>query len=541
MRLRPHGTPAGGERRREVERRLAEHGLLAGPHRVGVGTPEGEAFAHRLRWALADLGGGFAVFGGYLASRADLLGVGGCLELAELAGPDDGSVPADAGEEAAATAAELIAAELGAPPPELFSGFEAEPFAVRALEQRHRAWLPDGRAVVVRLLRPSAVAAVEADLEHLALLRAAFPDRRDELAAAIADFRRELAERLDLRRRAALLRALGEVAADGSGIFGASPPPVPEVIGHLSGPKVLTLEQLGGVDPAEVARLHPERPEVAYSLARRLALLWLQQLFGSRGVPVELEAEELADGRLAITGGLYADAAGGSRENLREYLRAAAAHDAEAVAGPLLRELAPADDPRAEVDFRRRLRQAVPFRAGRLSADGESLAEHLLLHWRLAVEHGYRPRPQLLAFYRGVFRVAASHRALGATADAARDPLRDALGDRRWREEWSRIGELADPMRMAATFESYLSAFSTFPQQLERLLDDRERRPEPAPPRRSGSGGATAVALALAMAAVALLTHRLSGVAATAEWAEPAGTVIFLVLGALLLRAAGRR
>jgi hypothetical protein len=516
-----------------VERRLAEHGLLAGPHRLGVGTPEGEAFAHRLRWALADLGGGFAVFGGYLASRADLLGVGGCLELAEI---DGASVPDDAGE-----VAELLATELGAGPAELFGSFEAEPFAVRRLEQRHRAWLPDGRPVVVRLLRPSAVAAVAADLEHLSLLRPAFRDRRGELEAAVADFRRELAERLDLRRRAALLRALGEVAADGSGIFGASPPPVPEVIGHLSGPKVLTLEQLGGVDPEEVVRLHPERPEVAYSLARRLALLWLQQLFGSRGVPVEVEVEELADGRLAITGGLYADAAGGSRENLREYLRAAAAHDAEAVAGPLLRELAPPDDPRAEVDFRRRLRQAVPFRAGRLSADGESLAEHLLLHWRLAVEHGYRPRPQLLAFYRGVFRVAASHRILGATADATRDPLRDALGDRRWREEWSRIGELADPMRMAATFESYLSAFSTFPQQLERLLDGRERRPEPAPRRRSEGGGASAVALALAMAAVVLLTHRLAGVEATAEWAEPAGTVIFLVLGALLLRAAGRR
>ena len=76
--------------------------------------------------------------------------------------------------------------ELGAPPEELFATFDHEPLAAASLAQVHRATLPDGTAVVVKIQRPDVATMVRADLGVL-----------QELAAT-AEKRFEVAQRLDL-------------------------------------------------------------------------------------------------------------------------------------------------------------------------------------------------------------------------------------------------------------------------------------------------------------------------------------------------------
>src|SRR5690606_18176421 len=70
------------------------------------------------------------------------------------------NVPPFGGEQAVA----VIAASLGAPVDTLYAEFEREPVASASLAQVHRARLPDGRKVAVKVLRPGLLPVIESDL-----------------------------------------------------------------------------------------------------------------------------------------------------------------------------------------------------------------------------------------------------------------------------------------------------------------------------------------------------------------------------------------
>ena len=59
--------------------------------------------------------------------------------------------------------------ELGKPLKEIFSSFEIEPFAAASIGQVHRAVLPDGQAVVVKVQYPGVDLACESDLKQVRL------------------------------------------------------------------------------------------------------------------------------------------------------------------------------------------------------------------------------------------------------------------------------------------------------------------------------------------------------------------------------------
>jgi len=63
-----------------------------------------------------------------------------------------------------------LTADLGAPPEEVFPRLETEAFAAASMAQVHRAWLADGTAVVLKILRPGIVETIDADLRLLARL-----------------------------------------------------------------------------------------------------------------------------------------------------------------------------------------------------------------------------------------------------------------------------------------------------------------------------------------------------------------------------------
>ncbi len=113
----------------------------------------------RLREVLERLGPTFMKLGQVLSLRPDLVGEDLTKELSKL---QDRAAPFPFEE-----AKRIIEEDLGRPPEELFSVFDKQPFAAASLAQVHRAQLPDGTEVAVKVQRPGIRKVVEQDLQIL--------------------------------------------------------------------------------------------------------------------------------------------------------------------------------------------------------------------------------------------------------------------------------------------------------------------------------------------------------------------------------------
>jgi ubiquinone biosynthesis protein len=116
-----------------------------------------ETFAQRLRRALEELGPTFIKFGQIMADRADVVPEQVVAELRKL---QDEVAPFPADE-----ARRLVERSLGKPIDRLFLHFYDEPEGAASLAQVHRAILPTGQAVAVKIKRPGIDDQVLADLE----------------------------------------------------------------------------------------------------------------------------------------------------------------------------------------------------------------------------------------------------------------------------------------------------------------------------------------------------------------------------------------
>jgi len=569
----------------------------AAPPRAAVAPPPPEgpprraeeaAFGSRLRGALAELGPVFSVFGRYLAGRVDLLAAADCLELSALA---DAVPPLSF-----AAVCGSIAAELGRPAEEVFASLAPEPCESRLLIQAHRAELASGQPVLVRLARPDAAEAVERDLPRLALLAGAFT--RHGLPAglfdeALADFQLALRDGADLRATA---EALGLLALDAEG-FGLLAPPT--VRADLCTSRLLTVDDPGGadlalpaIDPADAAgeldaidaldaldagggSLDDARRR--RELARLLCVAWLRQALEGRVFPMDLEqagARLLPGRRLALLAGAFARPPTADRANLRGFLIAMAAREPDEACTQLLREMTrtrlPADSPlaagrhaanrdqapagdwrqggrderspeAAEDELRLLVRQIVPFRDGAWSADGASLAEHVFVCARHARACGFRPRRQLVAFYRGLAAVAAAARRLAPREDV----LRDALQEVRVLASYSQVREAMSPP-WSEQWGRYAMLMSELPRKLDELLTLAAAGAEPGsgrhharsaggPSRREERSHLLLAGALMVLAALALLLHHVVTAAAWTGGRERLAAGLFLTIGGALL------
>ena len=121
--------------------------------------------------------------------------------------------------------------------------------------------------------------------------------------------------------------------------------------------------------------------------------------------------------QVAVGGRLFTSIPTDAQLTIQGYLVATAAGDPDLAIKYLLRELTAG----GRVDtagFQRRMRHAYSVDADAAGGSELGPTAQLLLHWRIAVEHGYQPKPGLASFYRGCLAAVTAATAYGAETDA---------------------------------------------------------------------------------------------------------------------------
>ena len=154
----------------------------------------------------------------------------------------------------AADAERVIEQELGAPLASLFAEFDQEPIGAASLSQVHRALLPDGRVVAVKVQRPGVAQQVENDLELVAFLARRLESRRGASLSfrptvAAAEFADYTHRELDFRLEAKTAQRVRELFADDETVI------IPAVDWERTTRRVLTMDLVEGVRPGPAAEL----------------------------------------------------------------------------------------------------------------------------------------------------------------------------------------------------------------------------------------------------------------------------------------------
>lgn len=205
--------------------------------REGALVTTAEPKAEELAADLERLGATFIKLGQLLSTRGDLLPEPYLDALSRL---QDQVEPFPYEE-----VEHIVSTELGVRITKAFAEFDREPIAAASLAQVHKAYMRDGRAVVVKVQRPEVRNQIVGDLEALEVV-AEFIDehtevgRRYEFGNMLANLRRSLLRELDFKQEAGNLIRLGASLREFEQII------VPEPIEDFTTSRVLTMEYIPG-------------------------------------------------------------------------------------------------------------------------------------------------------------------------------------------------------------------------------------------------------------------------------------------------------
>jgi ubiquinone biosynthesis protein len=227
------------------------------------------ARGRHLREMLDELGPTFVKFGQLLSTRPDIVPPD---IIAELRGLQDDVRPFPF-----ADVERMIREDLGQPIERLYLEFDETPMAAASIGQVHRAVLPNGRRVVVKVQRPRAPQQVESDIQLLyqaaRLVRERvraldFVDTRE----IVDEFARSIRQELDYRQEGRNADAFH------TNFAGHPHVAVPRVYWSYTRPRVLTMEQLDGVQLSDLVLdewLVEQRRRLAYIVADA----WMTMIF----------------------------------------------------------------------------------------------------------------------------------------------------------------------------------------------------------------------------------------------------------------------
>ncbi len=278
--------------------------------------------ADHLRLALEELGPTFIKLGQILSTRADLLPPDWVEELSKL---QDTAPPVPWPNIKA-----KLERELGQSLSTAFVRIDPQPLAAASIGQVHRAALPGGEEVVIKIQRPGVYRQVQLDLAVLRALAVAAARNPAftgyDPPGLIEEFAHTLLAELDYGREK---RNLERYARD---LEQEKDVRAPQVYAAFSGREVLTMEYLDGVRLADLPALNgadTKKAELAKRMARLLFRSALERgFFHADPHPGNFRVSE--DGSLIIFDfGMMGYLSLGERDRLLELLLAVVEADAE--------------------------------------------------------------------------------------------------------------------------------------------------------------------------------------------------------------------
>jgi ubiquinone biosynthesis protein len=227
------------------------------------------ARGQHLRELLDELGPTFVKFGQLLSTRPDIVPPD---IIAELRGLQD-DVRAFPFEQAE----RVIEEDLGNTIERLFLDFDPVPVAAASIGQVHRATLPNGKRVAVKVQRPGAPQKIDADLNLLYQAAKLVKERVRALDfidahSLVDEFARQIRQELDYRLEARNAQTFHRDFAADPHVH------VPKVYWTYTRARVLTLEWLDGTQLADVDALGLSL-ELRRDLAYRIAETWMAMIF----------------------------------------------------------------------------------------------------------------------------------------------------------------------------------------------------------------------------------------------------------------------
>ena len=438
-----------------------------------------------------------------------------------------------------ADAKHVLEDELG-PVDDAFDAFDTDAISGASLGQVYRAEL-DGQQVAVKVRRPDIEDLVAADLRvirwSLPLILLFVDESRSFSLETLADeFAKTIREEMDYTREARMLTEIREDFRDRDDIA------IPEVVDSHSGPRVLTMEYVGGTKISNVAELDElgiDRSDVA----RRLTRAYFEMIIGEGVFHADPHPGNLAvqaDGTIVFYDfGMSGRVDEFVQQKIVDFYVAVANQDIEAILDALIEmgTLSPAAD---------RATMAEVMELAIRDARGENIETYRVQQIVGRVEDTIYEFPlRLPSNLALVLRVATVVEGVCVTLDPDFDFISvatDYLSDEGYREETIRqyVGEAGEQLQQSAM------SVARVPPKLERMLDRFDRDDFYVRADVEDSDGvfdrlAKRLVLGLALTASILSTAILYGFGAPDIYATGISLGVSVVLVVLLYRSFTKR
>ena len=223
----------------------------------------------RVRLALTELGTTGIKLGQMLSTRTDLIGQRLTAQLTTL--------QADTPPDSPAQVARMIERELGRHPCEVFASFDEQPIASASIGQVHRATLPTGERVVVKVMHEGIEERVRRDLGILGFLAELMEKHSAQLrqiqpVATAKQFKKTLLREMDYGYEGRYMEEFGRNFEGDATVRFASFQP------EFSSRRVLTMEFLEGTPVSDRHALLAGGQDLS-EFARRGANAYLEMIF----------------------------------------------------------------------------------------------------------------------------------------------------------------------------------------------------------------------------------------------------------------------
>ena len=227
--------------------------------------PRGE----RLRAALESLGPIFVKLGQLLSTRPDLIPSDICSELSHL---QDNVAPFN-NEQFVTIVEEALDRSID----DLFQEFNHEPLASASVAQVHSAVLPDGKKVVVKVIRPDIKNIIEQDIQLMLsiakwLEKNTIDGQRMRLIEVVNDYRVTIFDELNLQREASNASILRRNFEKSSMLY------VPDIHWAYTNQNIMVAEQIYATPVADIEALQQHNVDFKV-LAERGVEIFFTQVF----------------------------------------------------------------------------------------------------------------------------------------------------------------------------------------------------------------------------------------------------------------------